>query len=588
MKLRNYSLLAAVLILCFVSVSTAQIEWIHHTISDSYQGAHSVRAVDMDGDGDLDILSTGYDEGCSIWYNQDGNFSQTIIDSNFGMAHAEAADMDNDGDLDIVAASQSDNLLILYTNDYGSYVRTIIDDQSTFIYHLDIEDVDNDGLLDIVTANRYDNEVRLWTRVNDVWTGQTVSDNVDDPRRVEIADFNQDGWPDIIVSGYESDNILLYLNSDYGQTWTEQLAAENIDKAFGILAADIDEDGDPDLLATSHSTGNIGWIENEPPQNFRHLIDNSFVGARDMVYVDLNGNGIKDIVAVSYYEGIGWWSEFSGDYTFHEVDTEGHGGSSLDVADLDGDGDMDIVTCGYSDDLLIWYEQAGQPGPVTINLFPEADPIIIPPSGGTIIYDMMLVNSSNRVFSAEYSTYFRLPSGSLFGPTRMNEATIIPFMNQTFSGLSQDIPASAPPGEYEFIAHLRYDDAVTMASFVFHKQGVNTGDDYSMDDWIARGNLISDIVEITPAPGSYALLSAYPNPFNPTVQIQVALPHTSHLTVTVYNANGQLVAQLVDGIESAGEHDYTFDGTELASGVYFVHAEVPDKLSDMRKVVLMK
>jgi hypothetical protein len=61
----------------------------------------------------------------------------------------------------------------------------------------------------------------------------------------------------------------------------------------------------------------------------------------------------------------------------------------------------------------------------------------------------------------------------------------------------------------------------------------------------------------------------YPNPFNPSVTIQYTLPHRSHVTVVVFNTLGQKVAQLVNGDIDAGYHEVTFDGTRLASGVYF-------------------
>ena len=60
----------------------------------------------------------------------------------------------------------------------------------------------------------------------------------------------------------------------------------------------------------------------------------------------------------------------------------------------------------------------------------------------------------------------------------------------------------------------------------------------------------------------------YPNPFNPSTTIQYALPQRSHVTLSVYNTLGQLVATLVNGTEEAGYHTTRLDGTGLASGLY--------------------
>ncbi|MFC1561173.1 T9SS type A sorting domain-containing protein [Candidatus Latescibacterota bacterium] len=69
-------------------------------------------------------------------------------------------------------------------------------------------------------------------------------------------------------------------------------------------------------------------------------------------------------------------------------------------------------------------------------------------------------------------------------------------------------------------------------------------------------------------PHDFMLLTNYPNPFNSSTNISFELPESSHAYLTVYNANGQNVAELVDGVVSSGEHSVKFDGSNLASGIY--------------------
>ncbi len=89
-------------------------------------------------------------------------------------------------------------------------------------------------------------------------------------------------------------------------------------------------------------------------------------------------------------------------------------------------------------------------------------------------------------------------------------------------------------------------------------------------------------------PDAYELASVYPNPFNPTTTVGVTLPQTAELSVTVHDVLGRQVAQLAQGQFRAGAHRFVFDGSNLASGVYFVHATVPGELNAVQKMVLMK
>jgi len=88
-------------------------------------------------------------------------------------------------------------------------------------------------------------------------------------------------------------------------------------------------------------------------------------------------------------------------------------------------------------------------------------------------------------------------------------------------------------------------------------------------------------------PEEFKLIGAYPNPFNPVTTISFALPVASHVSLSVFNLQGQLVSNLVNGTREAGLNEITFDGSTLASGLYMYRMEAGDFVS-MRKMVLMK
>jgi hypothetical protein len=85
----------------------------------------------------------------------------------------------------------------------------------------------------------------------------------------------------------------------------------------------------------------------------------------------------------------------------------------------------------------------------------------------------------------------------------------------------------------------------------------------------------------------FYLSSAYPNPFNPTTSMTLAVPVAGNVSVQVYNIMGQVVATLISGHMDASTYTLTWDASSLSSGMYFVKAEAVGSVTT-QKLVLMK
>lgn len=117
---------------------------------------------------------------------------------------------------------------------------------------------------------------------------------------------------------------------------------------------------------------------------------------------------------------------------------------------------------------------------------------------------------------------------------------------------------------------------------------VDLGNNGTIDDTLIVNNTVDvDDRGDLGVPREYHLAQNYPNPFNPTTRIEYALPHASHVKLTVHNILGQLVATLVDEIQQPGLKSVQWDATSMASGVYFYRMQ-SGPFSATRKLLLVR
>jgi hypothetical protein len=107
---------------------------------------------------------------------------------------------------------------------------------------------------------------------------------------------------------------------------------------------------------------------------------------------------------------------------------------------------------------------------------------------------------------------------------------------------------------------------------------------------VINGTRYGRVTRVTPKgdirPCDFRLFQNYPNPVNPTTTIRYALPSRSNVTLMVFNSLGQEVATLVNGSEEAGYHDVRFDGTRLASGVYFYRLRAGEYVASKQLILV--
>ena len=295
--------------------------------------------VDLDGDGDLDVLSasTAYQDHRISWYeNIDGQGSfgplRIISASTDRFRHAvsiAAADIDGDNDLDILFTSAGDeHTLVWYenTDSKGTFgephsiaVRPRDAAANTSVSSVDL---DRDGDLDVLWSSSDLRMIDWYENIDGRGTfgpSQSIAlkDHISDDRN-SIVPADVDGDADVDVLSASAHRIVAYENTDGRGAFVEKQVI-NSDVPLSIAGGDIDGDGDLDIVAASssllndHSNGKIVWYQN----------------------VDSRGRFGEEQV----------------------ITTQTRGDNIIATGDVDGDGDLDVLSISSSDGRIAWYEQ---------------------------------------------------------------------------------------------------------------------------------------------------------------------------------------------------------------------------------------
>ena len=89
-------------------------------------------------------------------------------------------------------------------------------------------------------------------------------------------------------------------------------------------------------------------------------------------------------------------------------------------------------------------------------------------------------------------------------------------------------------------------------------------------------------------PATYSLDQNYPNPFNPSTKIEFSIPEdVNNVTLTIYNALGQRVAELVNSKMEAGKYSYVWNASDVSTGLYIYELRT-DKFVSVKKMMLLK
>ncbi|MFH1733762.1 MAG: T9SS type A sorting domain-containing protein [bacterium] len=227
--------------------------------------------------------------------------------------------------------------------------------------------------------------------------------------------------------------------------------------------------------------------------------------------------------------------------------------------------------------------------PVTVQLTPSNPPIVIPASGGSFDFNIELANTGSDPLTFDVWTMVTLPNSTEYGPIINVTDFNAPGNWIGDRDRTQVVPGNAPAGTYTYDAYIGDYPNTIWAEDHFQFEKTLTGNIGELpESWICWGDDFStseDLSGVTQV--DFLLISAYPNPFNPSTVISFQQSAFRHVNLSVYDVSGRQVATLVDGWRSAGNHDVTVNASAWPSGVYFAKLQ-SGEIQQVQKLLLVK
>jgi concanavalin A-like lectin/glucanase superfamily protein/VCBS repeat protein/type IX secretion system substrate protein len=508
---------------------------------------------DYDNDGDLDILLTGSTGSgyISKIYRNDSSIFTEINTNLLDIANGSVAwgDYDNDGDLDILLTGEDFSYNIIskiYRNDSGVFndINSVLNGVKNS--SASWGDYDNDGDLDILLTGYpggdyfsqiYRNDAGIFIDVN--------------PGLINLAagsaawgDYDNDNDLDILINGY-----------DVSSTRTTKLYCNN-----SVIANSVPISPDSLSAVLISDSVNFNWSQasdNETPQNglsYNIVIGNSEYGLlmnSPMAYINdgyrkipKTGNVgqntswqymIPDYFAYSQIIAPNYWGVQAIDHNFE--------GSQFATDNLN----IPIIYLQTINnaimqltDLLSWEIQFGD---------------------SIVNYEIQIDDDSTFASYEVHDTVFVSISGSGY-----------------YSILLQDLT-----GNGNLVAGTKYFWRMK-PNYTFGLPTAFTNPAPSF--WF---EFVSDIEDeqIDEMPKKYALHQNYPNPFNPVTTIKYSLPNACNVKLELFDLKGRKIKILLNESKSAGHYSYTFNGNELASGVFLYRIQA-GPFEQVKKLVYIK
>lgn len=288
-------------------------------------GGHGTAVGDINNDGWPDfIVGNSYNPEFIYINNKNGTFSLTSIENNSLTHQVLLVDVDNDGDLDLIISNsgvdEPNKLYINNGNGHFTFKESPLDTSKGNTRGITASDFNENGWLDLYAVNFIFPNQLFINQGNCEFIEEAENRNCQDAspsksgsQGVISIDVNKDNLPDILISKYkydteENQKVLFYINQGNYFIDRAQNLGINVKNTNGATFTDLDNDGDLDLVISkqvSNSYLTIYKNNNGVFVDMTNILEIPLINKSifSIIPGDVNNDGLEDLFVV------GWYSE---------------------------------------------------------------------------------------------------------------------------------------------------------------------------------------------------------------------------------------------------------------------------------------
>ncbi|MGA2246084.1 MAG: FG-GAP-like repeat-containing protein [Verrucomicrobiota bacterium] len=322
-------------------------------------GALSVVAVDVNGDGKLDLIcANAYGSTLTVFTNNGAgifgsNATITVGQYPFSVV---VADVNGDGKPDLICANELDNTLTVVTNNglggFG-FSATLPLPAGSHPYYVTAADINGDGKPALIASDTFaaTGALTLFTNNGSGVFGSNATLTVgSEPNEVAAADVNGDGALDLISANFGSSTLTVLTNNGHGVFGLNATLGVG-SGPVSVVATNINGGGLPDLICANTDDNTLTVLTNN---GYGIFGSNATVSVgykpQSIVAADLTGDGKPDLISANTDASslTVLTNDGSGVFGFNATLNVGYGPWQVVAADVNGDGTPDLISANYA------------------------------------------------------------------------------------------------------------------------------------------------------------------------------------------------------------------------------------------------